>query len=79
MPVHLHKQATTTPEVRASIQASDEPASSLAEKFGEIEQNVYKWRHRDSVEDRIVVVGLFPYRPPCLKIRGRSVYKSGGT
>jgi len=46
------KQATTTPKVRAAIQASGEPASVLAERFGTTEQTVYKWRHRDSVHDR---------------------------
>tara|TARA_R110002124_G_C8951922_1_gene513378 strand:+ start:1350 stop:1487 length:138 start_codon:yes stop_codon:yes gene_type:complete len=30
MLIHLHKQATTTPKVRAAIQASGEPASALA-------------------------------------------------
>ena len=52
MLIHLHKQATTTPKVRAAIQASGEPASVLAERFGTTEQTVYKWRHRDSVHDR---------------------------
>ena len=52
MLIHLHKQATTTPKVRAAIQASTEPASTLAERFGTTEQTVYKWRHRDSVHDR---------------------------
>ena len=32
MLTHLHKQAT--PKVRAAIQASDAPASVLAERFG---------------------------------------------
>lgn len=41
MLIHLHKQATTTPKVRAAIQASDEPASTLAERFGTTEQTVY--------------------------------------
>ena len=50
--IHLHKQATTTPKVRAAIQASDAPASVLAERFGTTEQTVYKWKHRDSVHDR---------------------------
>ena len=45
-------RATTTPKVRAAIQASDAPASVLAERFGTTEQTVYKWRHRDSVHDR---------------------------
>jgi len=52
MLIHLYKQATTTPKVRAAIQASDEPASVLAERFGTTEQTIYKWRHRDSVLDR---------------------------
>jgi transposase InsO family protein len=51
MLIHLHKQATTTPKVRAAIQGSDEPASALAERFGTTEQTVYKWKHRDSVHD----------------------------
>jgi hypothetical protein len=34
MLIHLHKQATTAPKVRAAIQASDEAASVLAERFG---------------------------------------------
>ncbi len=34
MLIHLHSQATTTPKIRAEIQASDEPAWVLAERFG---------------------------------------------
>jgi transposase InsO family protein len=52
MLIHLHKQATTTPKVRAAIQLSDEPAWVLAERFGTTEQTIYKWRHRDSTADR---------------------------
>jgi len=52
MLIHLHKQATTTPKVRAAIQASDEPASALAQWLGITVQTVYKWKHRDSVHDR---------------------------
>lgn len=52
MLIHLHKQATTTPKIRAAIQASTEPAPLLAERFGVTEQTIYKWRKRDSVEDR---------------------------
>jgi len=40
MLIHLHKQATTTPKVRAAIQASGEPASVLAERFGTTEQTI---------------------------------------
>ena len=52
MRIHLHSQATTTPRVRAAIQASSEPASTLAERFGTTGQTVCKGKHRDSVEDR---------------------------
>ena len=52
MHIMLHKEATTTPKVRAAIQASDEPAWALAERYGTTEQTVWKWRKRDSVEDR---------------------------
>jgi hypothetical protein len=51
MLIHLHKQATTTPKVRAAIRARREPASVLAERFGTAEQTIYKWRHRDTVLD----------------------------
>jgi len=52
MVIKLHSQATTTPKIRAAIQASDEPAWVLAERHGTTEQTVWKWRKRDSVEDR---------------------------
>ena len=32
MLIHLHKQATTTPRVRAAIQASDEVGTVLSEQ-----------------------------------------------
>ena len=51
MLIHLHSQATTTPKVRAVLQASTESAAVLAERFGVTEQTVYKWRHRDTVYD----------------------------
>lgn len=52
MLIKLHSQATTAPKIRAAIQASDEPAWVLAERQGTTEQTVWKWRNRDSVEDR---------------------------
>ena len=52
MQIRLHKQATTTPKVRAAIQASDEPAWVLAQRHGTTEQTVWKWRKRDSVADK---------------------------
>ena len=41
MLIDLHSQATT-PKVRAEIQASDEPAWVLAERYGTTEQTVLK-------------------------------------
>jgi len=38
--------------VRAAIQASDDAGTALAERFGVTAQTIYKWRKRDSVEDR---------------------------
>ena len=52
MLISLHKQATTTPKVRAAIRASDEPAWVLSERHGVSEQTVWKWRKRDDVQDR---------------------------
>lgn len=52
MLISLHKQATTTPKTRAAIQASGEPAWLVAERYGISEQTVWKWRKRDSVQDR---------------------------
>ncbi len=52
MLIKLHSQATTTAKIRAAIQASDEPARVLAERYGTTEQTVCKWRKRDRVADR---------------------------
>ena len=52
MLIALHKNARTTPVVRAEIAASDEPASVLARRFGITEQTVYKWKKRSVFADR---------------------------
>ena len=52
MLISLHKQATTTPKIRAAIQASSEPAWLVAQRYGISEQTVWKWRSRDDVHDR---------------------------
>jgi transposase InsO family protein len=52
MLISLHKQAATTPKVRAAIQASHEPAWIVAERYGISEQTVWKWRKRDGLQDR---------------------------
>ena len=52
MIIALHKNARTTPAVRAEIAASSESAKVLAQRHGITEQTVYKWKKRDSVLDR---------------------------
>jgi hypothetical protein len=54
MLIRLHSQATTTPKVRAAIQASDEPGTVLAERFGDEEGRVANavelpWRRAPSM------------------------------
>jgi len=49
MLVRLHSQATTTPKIRAEIQASKDPAWMVGERYGISEQMVWKWRKRDNV------------------------------
>lgn len=46
MLIALHKNALTTPAVRAEVAASDETASVLAWLYGITEQTVYKWKKR---------------------------------
>jgi transposase len=48
MLISLHEQATTTPKIRAAIQASTDSAWMVAERFGISEQTVWKWSKRDS-------------------------------
>ena len=50
--VSLHKNATTTPAIRARIAASDEPAAVLAGRHGVSLDTIYRWRGRTSFEDR---------------------------
>jgi transposase InsO family protein len=52
MQISLHKNARTTPAVRAEIAASSESARVLAVRYGITEQTVYKWKHRNDVHDR---------------------------
>jgi transposase InsO family protein len=52
MMIALHKNARTTPAVRAAIAASDESAAVLAARYGVTEPTIYKWKNRDSVQDR---------------------------
>ena len=52
MLIALHKNARTTPAVRAELAASSEPACVLAQRFGITEQTVYKWKKRSVFGDR---------------------------
>ncbi len=52
MMIALHKNARTTPAVRAEIAASNETARVLAQRFGVTEQTIYKWKKRESFADR---------------------------
>ena len=52
MLIALHKQARTTPAVRAEIAASCEPVSTLALRYGVSEMTIRKWKDRTSFEDR---------------------------
>jgi len=52
MLIALHKQARTTPAVRAEIAASSEPVAVLAQRYNISEMTVRKWKGRDSVLDR---------------------------
>ena len=52
MLIALHKNARTTPAVRAEIAASAQPACVLAHRYGITEQTVYKWKKREVFGDR---------------------------
>jgi transposase InsO family protein len=51
MMIALHKNARTTPAIRAQIAASPESAASLAVRFGISEATVYKCKSRNSFQD----------------------------
>ena len=50
--VQIHANATTTPKVRAEIQASNLSNAALARRYGVTVETIKRWRSRDSVEDR---------------------------
>ncbi|WP_224421414.1 helix-turn-helix domain-containing protein, partial [Modicisalibacter tunisiensis] len=53
MDIKLHKQATTTPKVRAEIQAAPSSItdSELARQYGVSPATIRRWRYRDDVHD----------------------------
>lgn len=52
MMVSLHKNARTTPLIRAEIATSTDSAHVLAQRYGISEGSVYKWKHRTTTTDR---------------------------
>lgn len=64
MMIALHKNARTTPAVRAEIAASAQPASVLAQRFGITEQTVYKWKRREVFGDRSHTAPMATQIPP---------------
>ena len=52
MLMHLHKNAKTTPAVRAAIRESTDSIPTLMERYGVSYSTVFKWKHRDSTADR---------------------------
>ena len=52
MMIKLHKNATTTPAVRAQIQQSSASEYELAAQYRISRTTVQRWKNRDSVEDR---------------------------
>jgi len=52
MSIALHKQARTTPAVRAEIAASRESVAALARRYNVTEATIRKWCARDDFHDR---------------------------
>ncbi len=52
MIIALHKNARTTPAIRAQIAAGSESVASLAKHFVVSEATIRKWKSRDSFLDR---------------------------
>ena len=48
----IHANATTTPKIRAYIQASSKPVAELARELAVSETTIRRWRSRNNVADR---------------------------
>ncbi len=53
MIVKLHKQARTTPAIRAEIRHASGTLAELAARYNVTIDTIRKWKSRDSVEDRL--------------------------
>ena len=51
MLIALHKNARTSPAVRAEIARSTESSAALAKRFSVTADTIYKWKKRESVHD----------------------------
>lgn len=51
MMIALHKNARTTPAIRAELASSSDSAAALAQRYGITEATAYKWKKRTSVHD----------------------------
>lgn len=51
MMIALHKNARTTPAIRAEIAASTDSAVALAQRYGISEETARKWKKCTSVHD----------------------------
>ena len=51
MLITLHKNARTTPAIRAAIQAAEGSDYELARRFKVSRDTIRKWRKRDTVQD----------------------------
>lgn len=78
----LHKNARTTPAIRAEIATSDDSAAALAQRFGFFVATIYEWKRRTSVLDawfagyqpRLAAVVWMGYDKP----RSLGDHESGG-
>lgn len=76
MMIALHKNARTTPAIRAEIASSTASAASLAQRFGVTEATVYKWKKRTSFQDCSHTAHRAPaanHPHACTGARGRRV------
>ena len=55
MNITLHKNATTTPRIRAEMQASEESVADLAKRYNVKYETAQKWKNRKSTDDKSLV------------------------